>query len=136
MRREIQLLTIINQLTIKKRKIITANINPKSKNQILQLIDRTKSIDLISYDDQIFSPADILNLSAFISRRTANITLNKSDKILIKFFNTVNTNLISNDKSKIKFFFYNISISVNKIIDDPYLYRIINNIIDPQTDMI
>jgi hypothetical protein len=132
----IQFLAIMDQLATKKRKIITASINPRSKNQILRLIDRTKFIDLIFYDDQIFSSVDILDLSAFISRRTANMTLNKSNKILIKFFDTINTDPISDDKFKIKFFPYNISVPVNKIIDDLYLHRIINDIIDSQIDMI
>jgi hypothetical protein len=64
------------------------------------------------------------------------MTLNKSDKILIKIFDTTNANLISDNKFKIKFFFFNISIPVNKIIDNPYPRRIIDNIIDSQTDLI
>jgi hypothetical protein len=47
-----------------------------------------------------------------------------------------NTNSISNDKSKIKFFLHNISVPVDKITDDLYSRRIINSIIDPQTGMI
>jgi hypothetical protein len=54
----------------------------------------------------------------------------------MKFFGTANTDLISNDKSKIKFFFYNISVPVNKITDNLYLRCIIDNIIDPQIGMI
>jgi hypothetical protein len=48
----------------------------------------------------------------------------------------MNADSISDDKFKIKFFFYNISVPVSKIIDDLYLRRIIDNIIDPQTDII
>jgi hypothetical protein len=54
----------------------------------------------------------------------------------MKFFDMANTDLISDDKFKIKFFFYNISMPVDKITDGPYLHRIINSIIDPQTGMI
>jgi hypothetical protein len=54
----------------------------------------------------------------------------------MKFFDTANTDLISDDKFKIKSFPYNISIPVNKIIDDLYLHRIIDSIIDPQTDIV
>jgi hypothetical protein len=64
------------------------------------------------------------------------MTLNKSDKILIKFFDITNADLISDNKFKIKFFFYNISMPVNKITDDSYSRRIINNIIDPQIDIV
>jgi hypothetical protein len=62
--------------------------------------------------------------------------LNKSNKILIKFFDTANINPISNNKFKIKFFPYNISMPVNKITDNLYSRRIIDDTIDPQTDII
>jgi hypothetical protein len=54
----------------------------------------------------------------------------------MKFFDTANTNSISNNKFKIKSFLYSISVPVNKIIDDLYLRRIINSTIDLQTDII
>jgi hypothetical protein len=77
MREGAQLLTIMNQPTVKIGKIIIASTNPKLKNQILQSTDRTKSIDLTSHDDQISSPIDTSNSSASIFRRTANVTLDK-----------------------------------------------------------
>jgi hypothetical protein len=64
------------------------------------------------------------------------MTLNKSDEILMKFFDTTNTDPISDDEFKIKFFSHSISMPVDKIIDDLYLRRIIDSTIDPQTDMI
>jgi hypothetical protein len=64
------------------------------------------------------------------------VTLDKSDEILMKFFDTANADPISDNEFKIIFFFYNISVLVGKIIDDPYLRRIVNSIIDPQTGMV
>jgi hypothetical protein len=54
----------------------------------------------------------------------------------MKFFNTINANLIPDDKFKIKFFSYSILMPIDKIIDNLYLRRIVDDIIDPQIGMI
>jgi hypothetical protein len=54
----------------------------------------------------------------------------------MKLFGTTNINSVPDDKFKIRFFLHSISMLMDKITDDPYLYHIINNIIDPQIDMI
>jgi hypothetical protein len=54
----------------------------------------------------------------------------------MKFFDMTNTDPIPDDKFKNKFFFYSISVSVNKITNDLYLRCIIDNTIDPQTGII
>jgi hypothetical protein len=64
------------------------------------------------------------------------MTLNKLNEILMKFFDIANADPISDDEFKIKFFFYSISVSVGKIINNLYLRRIIDNIIDPQIGMV